>query len=710
MTIPEGFLLSDAELRDVGDLAERIATLQSRQRLAWADGGDRWAMLPKRDQSGDWCLLAADREAVRRGRETIRAFVGPAVGHVSPSTDVVLSDDGQELRLVTVRCVADREALASSVELMVNVRLDQPKPRLVAEPSLPLLIRDFFLSCEFGDRSRSDSLLVQIETLGLLASENLRFLKIEQLSKFGLWSELRDSPWFVEVSRARRPMRTTNSLLEALWRTTFDDLAVGANPAAALEVFEEQDLGSTFASLLASTDDPTTPAGRRLLAVATRAHQDGMRLERLVAGAPPGERDVLQQLGGLAEAGPSEAAKTETAVRPSEFFAAGEFVAAIEAAIESGVSQDLEFAVRSAYELNDPARCRQVVEALEGVESAALPTTREFATIVSEVQRLAADDCSGWLNWFERLAGPERWTAASGVARELAARWGETELKNPADAARAANLLAVALDGANRVEVRRGLDALCALVSRIFDESAAEPLVDAVLLALASDENPSEATRAAYLDLLGLVLEEGPAGPRYRDLVSTAASLWTEAQSPEVAAWGVDITDALAVAPCPDHDVRRSFVNLVGQSAVGFAQRVPSDLKRLLSAIAIECGTVVSWPTGPSTAEETDPWSRLDGKTVGLYSLVGNIGLRLEGRLKSLCEGVTVVSNADKVATDALRSMASSVDYLVVDTRHASHAATAGIDAVRPRSDQLFPQGGGVTSFIACIREALDSA
>tara|TARA_B110000196_G_scaffold317793_1_gene331689 strand:- start:520 stop:681 length:162 start_codon:yes stop_codon:yes gene_type:complete len=42
-----------------------------------------------------------------------------------------------------------------------------------------------------------------------------------------------------------------------------------------------------------------------------------------------------------------------------------------------------------------------------------------------------------------------------------------------------------------------------------------------------------------------------------------------------------------------------------------------------------------------------------------------------------------------------------------VDTRHASHAATGAIDASRPRAQQRFPAGSGISSFVACIREAI---
>jgi hypothetical protein len=134
------------------------------------------------------------------------------------------------------------------------------------------------------------------------------------------------------------------------------------------------------------------------------------------------------------------------------------------------------------------------------------------------------------------------------------------------------------------------------------------------------------------------------------------------------------------------------------------------DERVLLEAIGRECHVAVGLPPMdalPAT-DSADVWQRLNGRLIGIYSLVQGMGARLNIRLAGLCGDVRVEQNSDTVATAALRALAANADFLIVDTRHASHAATGAIDAVRARDRQLFPAGGGISSFIARLRVELE--
>ena len=82
--------------------------------------------------------------------------------------------------------------------------------------------------------------------------------------------------------------------------------------------------------------------------------------------------------------------------------------------------------------------------------------------------------------------------------------------------------------------------------------------------------------------------------------------------------------------------------------------------------------------------------------------------MRFTQQISALNPDARIEHNSDITATDALRTLAFSADFLIVDTRHASHAATIGIDSVRPRDRQLFPPGRGLSSFISVLRDALE--
>ena len=178
-----------------------------------------------------------------RGRDP-SAFVGPSVGSIEPGR-IALSPDSEldralleaQLDHVTLLTVTWNDvSLVEALELMASVRAGEPLLREVEDP-IGFLLRDFHLALSAGDPDSSDRLLERIEGSGLLASENLRFLRVERLAKLSRWHELGSLPWFADLARARRPRHVTEYLLEALWRREFDDARVIAEPGAACACF-----------------------------------------------------------------------------------------------------------------------------------------------------------------------------------------------------------------------------------------------------------------------------------------------------------------------------------------------------------------------------------------------------------------------------------------------------------------------------------------
>jgi hypothetical protein len=138
-----------------------------------------------------------------------------------------------------------------------------------------------------------------------------------------------------------------------------------------------------------------------------------------------------------------------------------------------------------------------------------------------------------------------------------------------------------------------------------------------------------------------------------------------------------------------------------------FQQRLSVRQLSELTALGEECG-VPTHLTESTPDQEESVWRRLDGKTIGIYSLLPGVAQSLHKRLLALCTPRSVEGNSDTVASPALRSLATRVDHLIVDTWHAAHAATNAIDAVRTRDRQLFPVGRGVSAFLQALEHSLE--
>src|SRR5262249_42149402 len=252
----------------LGALGERVSILIGRQREIWMRGRSAWVVVPTiREGNLCWLLIAIDAEGERRAREVLAAFVGPATGSIEPghlpldssnTADMRLRQAGID-RIVPVRSSGtDIAGFVEALELMTAVRAGEPELRREVQDPIGYLLRDFRLALSAADSQNSERLLERIDATGLLASENLRFLRVERLARLGRWPELGTLPWFADMARARRPRYITEHLLEALWRREFDDVALITEAGAALRRFQEGELEVQYQQLLDSIDVPSS--------------------------------------------------------------------------------------------------------------------------------------------------------------------------------------------------------------------------------------------------------------------------------------------------------------------------------------------------------------------------------------------------------------------------------------------------------------------
>jgi hypothetical protein len=238
---------------------------------------------------------------------------------------------------------------------------------------------------------------------------------------------------------------------------------------------------------------------------------------------------------------------------------------------------------------------------------------------------------------------------------------------------------------------------------------AGDPIVQAVMMVVSEQPNPSRQVQEALRGLLEPLLDSGPDSERYAEYVALLDDVWKKVQSRSTLDWGLDIADLLISAPCPDPSARARFIQALMSWALGHHQQSVYRQAVMANMLADQAGLGVSLEIAPSVPAQENIWTRLIGARIGLYSLLPRVGLRLQERLSELAGGrVTVDQNGDHVATSALQSLAAHADFMVVDTWHATHSATIAIDAVLPRDRQVLPRGGGVMSFLAALQDRLD--
>ena len=720
-------LLTVGSLRELdvsifNDAASRVDSAVQKQLDAIEQRRVAWGLLPTTEPKA-WQLRSQSVQAERIGMEVVQAFFGP--GLLKWQASHISSEIKALPRAVDLALTGSATQFLDQLDLMLSVQ--QGQTSVVRPSSRPLsdLLRDFYLlSRNGGSRQEIIDAYKAVSATGLVSMENLRFLKVETLAACGDWDELVRLEWFRTITRSRAPSAVKGRLLEAVWRTNFDDYEVASNPDLALTILNERSLASdsNFGTLLRSTDRANNRPGRQALVICARADEDVDRCLRIISEAPDAEKPHLHALAGL-QSTDSPPKTTQTLRDSSELQSMmqdGRYDAVISGVLDAGTinADEAELLFRAAFSLKDPVRSREVIEATAHLDRSVLPQDDLFGIAYDNVLSVADGFCDGWGSWLTKSCD-SLWPEAFQSIDELSDSWPVDEFLSSEKSAEFADRLIEAFDfdapllNPNQNALRQATGHLCSLAESLLEIPPAQPVVDAVLMVLAFDPNPSTATRTAYLSLLERILGSGPPEDRYRTVLETGASVWGQSRGSANINWLVDFVEILIAHSCPDSEARLQRILEAARDLQIFADHVGAETRKLFDQI---CGEVdglgddlVTWPaTSVEGSESTaDVWGTLNNKTIRLYSLMPNLGARLEKRLSQFAPDVNVQQRSDKVGDDGLRSWALSADYLVVDWRHASHSATGALDAV-DRDSQILPRGGGVSSFISAILAHLE--
>ncbi len=699
------------DLSRFGPLEDRVEGLIDLQTARYRPESSDWLVVP---WTGGFFLFSEDSEGQRRGREIVIGFLGPSVITLDTVDESTLQQNlpaswkgaglirASALRLVGGQ--SNAELMLSRLEDMVTALGGRTRHVLEIKPTHSDLLRDFRLALLRRDDDAARHLFDQVRLNGNVSAENLRYLRIEYLASFERWAEMRALPHLRALLQARRPRVVSETLLRMVWWTGL----IGIGSQNAKVAFEERNVMATFGPLLRSVRVPSTQEGRLVGFLAALADDDVERQAQILeCTADSDERARLQE---LTSESPFEA--TEPPVEPQtnplvSALDSGRFTEVIEFFLGAPSSEFADLAVQAVLEsgvIDDATRVLLEVRKLDAAGELSL--NRRSRRDLEDLERLADDACGGWVEWSARLAGEARWSDASSVVRGSADSWQPLGALDSRQVNEVCDALLGTVGGSNDDQMRASLDVLCGQAATLLAQGSANDFCRTVLLLLSEQDNFSEMVRSAYLDLLAAWLEVGPSGAEYGEVIEQTAKIWMRVRSPNAVSWAISVLEATVDSPCPDAGVRTNF-----------AVQVINDIraKYYLSASLREQAETedlaghFGLPSQPIEASEVerDLWSLLNGKSIGIYSLLPRAKSLLESRLARLCSVGEIKGNDDEVGTQALRALASRADFLIVDTWHAAHQATAAIDAVRPRDRQVLPRQRGISGFLRALEGAL---
>lgn len=705
------------DLARFGVLADRIEGLVDAQVARYMPAASDWLVLPWSD---GFYLFSEDTEGQRRGREVVVAFLGPSVVSVETVPEDRLASAlpaswkstgmvrASYLRQVEQGQGAAAEMLSRLEDMAASIG-GRTWHSLEIKPTHSELLRDFRLALLHQDDDSARRLLDQIRLNGHVSAENLRYLRIEYFAAFGRWTEMRSMPHISALIQARRPRAISETLLRMVWWTELVDPGHQSLHAA----FKDRGVVEQFGPLLRSVRVPVTAEGRVVCLLAALVDDDVERQEAILDNSD--DADERARLEALRSEPPSPAPEPSVELPPAprpvdpvaEAYAAGRFAEVIASFLADPKAEYADLAMEAVLDSAATDHASRVLELVRDLDGRGeLSLSRRARRDLAELERFADDACPGWVEWAARVAGDARWADASAVARDNARSWAPIGSLDAQQVSTVCDALLEATGGTNADQLRATLDVFCTEAAVILSRGSANDFCQVVLALLSEQDNFSEMVRSAYIDLFIAWLQVGPSAHEYSEVLDQTLDIWKRITSPVAAAWAIGVLEGVTDSPCPDGSKRTAFVVQLVDGARQHYSRLSLRERIETEALVAELGL----PAQAIEAQdgERDAWSALDGKLVGIYSLLPRAAAYLQSRLAQLCSVGEVRGNSDEVATQALRSLAERADYLIVDTWHAAHQATGAIDAVRPRERQILPRQRGLTGFLRALEAALD--
>lgn len=226
------------------------------------------------------------------------------------------------------------------------------------------------------------------------------------------------------------------------------------------------------------------------------------------------------------------------------------------------------------------------------------------------------------------------------------------------------------------------------------------------LLALDSIVNPMNILLAAQL--VQLIMERPFYIDEYKRVIDAILLLWDVNRGVEAYKGMLELIDILLSSPCPTPSLRRQLWQSLQDYAIKnwryLKDPVVQSLTLLLMRDILEDGEQLPELIDNSGAKldldlvEGAANPDLQGKVLGIYSLVEGSARRAAELLQTIFPGLTVKVNSDHTSTPSLCHLAKSADYFIFSSRSAKHQAFYAV--TNSRKDIIYPHGKGASSIV----------
>jgi hypothetical protein len=679
-----------------------------------------------------WYGITTTDEQFNRLGEELRTFIGRTYSNFLPLRPSVVNhpidkavDEYTNGRYF--RFTGYNKIIFKKIEYLRRMWEIRPSIDKQMSTSVGRLLRNFFLTISMGPayRHRAEKLIEELKNRKFLNAVNILFLQIQMLSEYEEWDEILSLKSLSDVINMRRPHAVTESLFKAIYNNKLKSKE--KNPEELLDTFLNV-VVPEYGTLIATRGNFKESEALILLMLnAVVVLKDITVVNGLLEVSNNGSTtklliEISNKLIKHSNETKKEYSENINSVQVS--ILKGNFDYAL------GILKNLRISWETTMMLFQCAYQLQSLEARELALNAyrQLPLEEQEKFLLIRQNKEYLDEITegnsssevripnNWLSWFESL---EYYTPMKNFyhASEGSIEWSIEELLDPGYSIEEfIEQLYACYDDEQKKE---SLYISFPHILRFFQKDGEWPrrefksIYITLLEMLSLNEEKGESELTIFQYLLEAILQIGIRNQEYNEILGMWKETWFEIGSYKYLEDGISVFETFLEYPCPIPEVLLEvflnfsntihvFVRKLTNNELKVLKHLFSDFKQEEAWLAIEAQHLHE----ENVSGGKDFWGSLSGKTIGIYTLMESVSIRVKNIIKSNNKEINVIINNDKSGSELLKNLVKTSDILLVATSSAKHAATIFIEQHLNESTlYLRPTGKGSSSMLNILEE-----
>jgi hypothetical protein len=687
-----------------------------------------------------WYGMASDEVGANALSQELTAFVGPSFSDFRGQ--FLSPDPGDAIERVLHerfgRFVfrfdpvngAVRSSIADSLQLYLGLLKRRPQIPDRTQRPFGKVRAEFDRALLVGSESDARRLREELVSSGRLDSEQQKYLDIRMLAGLGRQYQLaHDYPLVRSVLGLSLPAQTIADLVGALYSTYIAELEDSGDDDVLLTTFRKE-IADNFGPLFLERKGVMHPSVLKafMLYELVQTEPNRERCQAIVSVYPEvdGRALVERWAGRLAAHALPRIDLFESA---RQALADEDYGLALKFSFDAfPASWTYGAMLRCAAEMEDEEVALRVLAAVEAAPDAERLnwTKRDLARL----QQLRAKSSgkseetvmmpnreprpeADWLSWVSYVESEKHDRPPLQVLEDALPRWSVESYASDPPLCRE---LAERIGNAGGAAEQIFRDAFAPLVEFFVDRPALPvrgfgPLYAMLIRIVAWNGMVSANELELASALVQALVSLAPSKQDYVEAVDAYAEILGANNAPSNVDWALNAAEMLALHASPDNgESRLRFFMAVVEMARACAHRLRPVQYEILSLLAKDygcSGLLEAFPTLQGTAEELTLRTDFAG-LIGIYTLTEPAGQRAQQFLRKLLPQAKVEVNADHVATDKLKHLATNADIFVFAWKSSKHQAYFAVKDARGSKQTLLPLGKGSASILDCVLGQLE--